>query len=135
MLRNFSLPTIARTSSNLLAKKTVISNQVFVKTSTSSFMSSKMNFLLFSNTQVLLAPKTTKTKVGFEENDVPSEVLKNPVWDKETGEGMFDGELGEDECMLMSESEWEFFESLQLLSEEELDLLEKDTKAAKKPKK
>lgn len=91
--------------------------------------------LLFAPSLTLLAPKKTTTKdnskVGFEEKDVPAENLKNPVWDADEDE-LSAGELGEDECMLMSEDEWAFFESLQLLSEDELDLLEKDTKAAKK---
>ena len=71
-------------------------------------------------------------EVGFKEEDVPSDMLKNPVWDREDADGLYDGDLGGDETMNMSESEWDFFESLQLLSEEELNLLEKDTLAAKK---
>lgn len=118
MFRKF-LPTSA-SSCSLIVKKT-------------AYVSMFSSSALLKPTYIAFSPKTTKTKVGFEEEDVPSEVLKNPVWDKEDPEGLFEGgELGEDECMLMSESEWEFFESLQLLSEEELDLLEKDTKAAKK---
>ena len=120
MLRKF----LPRSSSTVVVRQ----QKVLLVSSSSS---SSMMTMMIKPSMVLLSGKKSGG-VGFKEEDVPSDMLKNPVWDRDDVDGLYDGELGGDETMLMSESEWEFFESLQLLSEEELDLLEKDTKAAKK---
>ena len=122
MLRKF----LPRSSS------TVVVRQQKVLLVSSSSSSSMMTMMIKPSMVLLSGGKKSGSGVGFKEEDVPSDMLKNPVWDRDDVDGLYDGELGGDETMLMSESEWEFFESLQLLSEEELDLLEKDTKAAKK---
>merc|ERR1712100_270403 len=122
MLRKF----LPRSTSSTVVRTSAVQQKVLLVSSSSSMMI-KPSMVLLSG-----GKKSGSGGVGFKEEDVPSDMLKNPVWDRDDVDGLYDGELGGDETMLMSESEWEFFESLQLLSEEELDLLEKDTKAAKK---
>lgn len=90
---------------------------------------------LWKPTTTLLTKKGAKKggddNVGFDAKDVPTEQLKSPIWDREDFDNIF---MGED-FALMGEDDLALMESLDMLSDEEVEMLAKDSEVAMEGKK